>query len=91
MRETKIEANCREWFKKRGGILQKVPSGDGFPDRIAISAKGRVAFLEFKKKGGAPQPRQDYWLRRLRLRNHIAIVIDSVEQFKQIIEDLERE
>ncbi len=54
MRESQIERRLVQGVKERGGMCPKFtsPGLPGVPDRIVITPKGRVIFIELKTEIG---------------------------------------
>tara|TARA_R110000868_G_scaffold19297_2_gene83092 strand:+ start:8830 stop:9093 length:264 start_codon:yes stop_codon:yes gene_type:complete len=84
--EKHIEAKCRKFAKARGHVFWKlvVQGYPGVPDRLMLSAGGRVVFIEFKAPGKKPTPLQAAWHSRLRALGFEVHVIDNVLDFESI-------
>ena len=64
---------------------------DGDPDGgLAAALSGRCVFLEFKRSGAKPDPVQVLAHEDLRRHGARVEVVDSVEQFKGIIQEYQR-
>lgn len=66
-RERDIEKWLRRQIERAGGRFMKFisPGNDGAPDRIAIMPGGRIWFVELKKDGERPAPKQVWQIDRL--------------------------
>ena len=84
--EKHIEAKCRKIAKARGHVFWKlvVAGYPGVPDRLMLSAGGRVVFIEFKAPGKKPTPLQAAWHAKLRGLGFEVHVIDNVSDFERI-------
>lgn len=85
--EAAIERKCAALAKRAGCWMPKwsSPSHAGVPDRILIMP-GRIIFIEFKAPGKHPTRLQHHYLSMLQNMGHTAAVIDSVDDFKKILE-----
>ena len=90
MLEKKIEAAVKQYARDKGWLAYKFTSTAhiGVPDGIFISPKGEVSFFEFKQTGKKPTPMQLREHTKLRDKGCRVFVVDSVEQGKEIIDDL---
>lgn len=95
MRESSIERGLRERLKRLGCLFYKFvsPGNNGVPDRIVVTPKGGVIFVELKKDEGELRPEQR--LQRRRLLEHGARVVviygkpeadDFVRQIREEVE-----
>jgi hypothetical protein len=66
------------------------PGFPGVPDRIVLSATGRVAFVEVKAPGAAPRRTQPKVFDTLRLMGHRVEIIDTRAQVDQVLRELSR-
>ena len=84
--EKHIETKCRKFAKARGYVFWKlvVQGYPGVPDRLMLSAGGRVVFIEFKAPGKKPTPLQAAWHAKLRALGFEVHVIDNVLAFERI-------
>ena len=88
MLEKKIESAVKQYARDKGWLAYKFTSTAhiGIPDGIFISPTGRVIFMEFKQTGKLPTPMQRREIDRLNQHGVYALVVDSVEQGKGIID-----
>ena len=49
----------------------------GWPDRVFLLGRGRVAFIEFKAPGGKLSAKQRYWLRYLQNEGYEWLVVND--------------
>jgi len=85
--EKDIEAKVCKYAKDLGCLVRKM-SGLGFaawPDRMFITPKGHVFFIEFKRPGNKASPGQVEMLSELRARGLVAEIIDDIETGKGIV------
>jgi len=76
-----VEAKVNSYAQSKGFLTYKFtsPARRAVPDRIYISPKGTVIFVEFKREGHKPTPPQEREHHRLRMQNVNVFVIDNVE------------
>lgn len=87
--EKSIEARIREWCKHRGILCEKfAPKSIGYPDRIIITPRGRVGFLEIKKPGGRLSAIQKRRIAELSKRGVPTAAVWSFDEAKLFIEFL---
>ncbi len=81
MLEKDLERKIVNKAKKLGYLTYKFvsPSNRGVPDRIFISEKGKLFFVEFKSKKGKLSKLQDKKISELRVRKQSVFVIDDEE------------
>lgn len=91
MRESYIEGRLVSEVKKRGGICPKwvAPGFDGVPDRIVLMPVAKIGFVEVKAPGEKPRPLQLSRHKLLRRLGFKVYVLDSTEQIKNIIDEIE--
>lgn len=87
MLEKKIESTVKKYARDKGWLAYKFtsPSHIGVPDDLFISPTGRVIFMEFKREGGQPTPMQNREIQRINDHGVLAVVVDSVDQGKGLI------
>jgi len=90
MLEKIIEGKVNAYAQSKGFLVYKFtsPARRAVPDRIYISPKGRVVFVEFKREGQKPTPPQLREHHRLLMQNVDVYVVDSVEMGKAIVDAL---
>ncbi len=90
MREKEIEQKLVQAVKSRGGLALKFtsPSMDGMPDRLLLSPKGEVAWVEVKATGKKLRPLQVRRKRQLEDLGFRCYVLDSVEQIGEILDEI---
>jgi len=86
MKETTLEADCKEWLTHNGCVIVQTHSGYrkpaacGTPDLIGCTRAGRAIVVETKKPGRKASPNQEWTLSRFRERNAIVIVPRSLDE-----------
>lgn len=90
MLESKVEAKICETVQEMGGLCLKwvSPGFSGVPDRIIILPGGRILFVEVKRPGGKPRPRQIRVQEQLRDLGCEVITVDDVEDLKEILNEI---
>lgn len=88
MLESEIEQRCVKIAKDHNCILLKIQKATGYPDRLLLSPKGKMMFMELKRPGGTLRPLQQHILLKLQHMGYPAQMIDSVDQFKLCLQDL---
>ena len=85
--EKQIEARVCDYAKTKGMMVYKFtsPARAAVPDRLFIY-KGRVFFIEFKRKGQKPTAAQEREHHRLRQQAINVFVVDSVDAGKECID-----
>lgn len=89
--EKKIEKDLGEYaVKKKGCLYYKFtsPANRGVPDRVIISPKGRVLFLELKRKGKVPTSLQAVNILNITERGADARWTDNLAEAKQFIDEI---
>lgn len=84
MRESKVEKALAEAVKACGGLCWKFTSPNlrGVPDRIVVTAWGKVLFVELKAPGKKPSPAQIERRKELEAVGAYWFLIDSVAEAK---------
>lgn len=93
MRERTIEARLGKEVRELGCLYYKFvsPGNDGVPDRIIITPKGRIFFVELKRDDGVLSRMQAVQIKKLR-RNHCHVrVIYGMEGVKHIMTEIRQE
>ena len=88
--EKEIEEAVRAYAISKGIYTRKFvsPAQRSVPDRIFITPRGVVAFVEFKRFGLPATEAQAIELERLRSVHQIAKVIDNKQAGKDLMDDL---
>jgi len=91
MTEASIEKRLVEGVKKLGGICLKFvsPSTPGVPDRIVITADGRVIFVELKTEIGRLSKIQKYVTGEMLKRGADVRIVKGLDQVKQLLVEIE--
>ena len=89
MLERDIEKRVKEYARSKGWLAYKFtsPGHIGVPDGLLISPVGFVIFMEFKQTGKKPTAMQQREIDRINQHGVMALVVDSVEQGKGLIDD----
>lgn len=89
MLEKTIEKKVCDYAKKQGCLVYKFvsPAHRGVPDRMFITPKGRVFFIEFKAPGKRPTPLQTHELIKLNNHNVYAVWADCFEEGKGAVDE----
>lgn len=85
-RESSIETKCCNLAREAGYLAWKFtsPGRAGVPDRVFMG-DGRVFFVEFKKRGGKPDPLQVSNAELLTRKGIEVYSVDSIAEFKRLI------
>lgn len=88
MLEKELEAKIVKYAKSKKCLCYKFssPSTRGVPDRIIITPKGVVCFLEIKATGKKPTRLQLREIERLKQHNITADWVDNLEEAKSFID-----
>lgn len=91
MKESQIERRLVEGVKRLGGMCLKFvsPSTLGVPDRIIITAKGRVIFVELKTETGRLTKIQRYVIGEMQKRGADARVVKGIDEVKELLAEIE--
>lgn len=72
-------------------LLIKLHHGiNGMPDRLLVAPHQPMRFIEFKRSGEDPTPIQGFWHRQLGRGGHPVMVFDTIEQFRDLMEEVGR-
>lgn len=90
MLEKDIERRVGQVLKARGALWLKwvSPGMAGVPDRICITADGRVVFVELKTVVGRLTPLQEQAIRKLRARHAEVRVVYGLEQGMALVDEI---
>lgn len=89
--EAAITEAIIRWLRSRGAHVIKTYGGPyrrGLPDLIGVY-RGQALALEVKRPGGKPTQLQEYELSRWAAAGAVAAVVTSVDEVKQLIEEVE--
>ena len=91
MKESQIERRLVEGVKRLGGMCLKFvsPGTLGVPDRIIITAKGRVIFVELKTETGRLTKIQRYVIGEMQKRGADARVVKGIGEVKELLAEIE--
>ena len=91
MKESQIERRLVEGVKRLGGMCLKFvsPGTLGVPDRIIITAKGRVIFVELKAETGRLTIIQRYVIGEMQKRGADARVVKGIDEVKELLAEIE--
>lgn len=91
MKESQIERRLIEGVKRLGGMCLKFvsPGTLGVPDRIIITAKGRVIFVELKTETGRLTKIQRYVIGEMQKRGADARVVKGIDEVKELLAEIE--
>lgn len=86
MRESKIQAEIKQYLKKMGWLVLKIIqlSENGFPDLYSFK-EGRTIWWEVKRPGQLASPLQLLRIQMLRDAGMESYVVDSLESVKKHI------
>ena len=91
MLEKTVERHLVEGVKKLGGLCYKFtsPGTQGVPDRLIITALGRIIFVELKTDKGILSKIQKYVIDQVMLRHADVRVLYGLEQVKELLAEIE--
>ena len=91
MKESQIERRLVEGVKRLGGMCLKFvsPGTLGVPERIIITAKGRVIFVELKTETGRLTKIQRYVIGEMQKRGADARVVKGIDEVKELLAEIE--
>ena len=90
MNEKYIEKKLVTAVKQSGGIAPKLisPGYDGMPDRLVLLPKGKIGFVEVKRKEMKPRPLQLSRHKLLEGLGFKVFVLDDEKEIHKIIETI---
>lgn len=90
MNEKTIEQKLVKKVKALKGLCLKLscPGFAGTPDRLILLPKGKIGFVEVKRKGEKPRPLQVSRHKLLRKLGFKVFVLDDEKQIQEIIEEI---
>lgn len=91
MLEKAVERHLVEGVKKLGGLCYKFtsPGTQGVPDRLIITAQGRVIFAELKAEKGVLSKIQKYTIGQMMQRHADVRVLYGLDQVKKLLFEIE--
>lgn len=86
--EKQIERSVCDYAKERGMLVYKFTSPEraAVPDRLFITPKGKVWFIEFKREGAKPTAPQSREHGRLRGHGVAVFVVDAVDKGRTAVD-----
>lgn len=90
MDESRIERHLVNGVKQLGGMCVKFvsPGTPGVPDRIIITATGRVIFAELKTETGRLSKIQRYVVGEMKRRGADVRVVKGLDQVKELLAEI---
>ncbi len=90
MNESRIERHLVEGVKKLGGMCVKFvsPGTPGVPDRLIITATGRIIFAELKTETGRLAKIQKYTIGEMQKRGADVRVVKGLDEVKQLLVEI---
>lgn len=90
MLEKQIEERVGTYAKEQGFLVYKFtsPQRSAVPDRLYITPRGKVFFVEFKREGMKPTPAQQREHERLREQGVMVFVIDDVDKGRAMVDQM---
>ena len=90
MSESSIERHLVEGVKKLGGMCVKFvsPGTPGVPDRLIITATGRVIFAELKTETGRLSKIQRYTVEQMQKRGADVRVVKGLDAVKALLAEI---
>ena len=91
MNESGIERQLVEGVKKLGGMCLKFvsPSTPGVPDRLIITADGRIIFAELKTETGRLSKIQRYVTGEMIKRGADVRVVKGIDEVRALLQEIE--
>lgn len=90
MNESRMERHLVEGVKKMGGMCVKFvsPGTPGVPDRLIITATGRIIFAELKTETGRLAKIQRYTIEQMQKRGADVRVVKGLDEVKQLLAEI---
>lgn len=90
MLESTIERRLVDGVKRLGGMCLKFtsPGTPGVPDRLIITATGRIIFAELKTETGRLAKIQRYAIGEMQKRGADVRVVKGIESVKQLLAEI---
>jgi len=91
LNESRIEKHLVDGVKRLGGMCLKFvsPSTPGVPDRLIITADGRVIFVELKTETGRLSKIQRYIVGEMTKRGADVRVVKGLDEVRELLAELE--
>lgn len=88
--EKVIEKKLVDYVKAKGGHTRKwsSPANTGVPDRIICMPGGAVGFLELKRRGNVPTPKQHHEMALLKQMGATVRWVDNLSDAKLFVDEL---
>jgi hypothetical protein len=85
--EKDLERECKKYAEAQGYLSLKMtcPGHAGVPDRLFISPRGMVTFVEFKKLDGRLSPIQERMIKIFKAHKKTVEVIRTLDTFKTFV------
>lgn len=85
-RERDVERKLKREVEKMGGVCWKFTSSvSGVPDRLCLFPRGEIVFVELKRHGAKPRPRQQRIIAKIRKLGIRVEVIDREQGIQELI------
>lgn len=88
MREKYIEEKLVKKTKLSNGLCIKLTSMIGLPDRMLLFPKGKIGFVEVKRKGQKPRAIQEKRINDLRKLGFNCFILDDTKDISRIIQEI---
>lgn len=90
MKEKAIEQKLVNKIKELKGLCLKLSclGFAGMPDRLILLPKGKIGFVEVKRKGEKPRPLQISRHKLLKTLGFKVFILDDEKQIDEIIEEI---
>lgn len=90
MNESRIERHLVDGVKKIGGLCLKFvsPGTPGVPDRLIITATGRIIFVELKTEVGRLSKIQRYTVGEMQKRGADVRVVKGLDEVKNLLAEI---
>lgn len=91
MLEKEIEEKLVEKVRGLNGLCLKFtsPSLTGVPDRMILLPKGKIGFVEVKRKGQRPKKIQRLRIKQLKELGFLVFVLDDREKIEEILDEIQ--
>ncbi len=88
--EKVIEGKVRLYARERKVLVYKFtsPGNASVPDRVFVAPGGIVWWIEFKRRGEKPTPKQAVEIAKLRAQGAKVFVVDNVEEGKRVVDEM---